>query len=117
MPGKESARTGDDGALNAECLAVGNRCYTATSVRCGIVPIIMHRIRASTSFVHMLFNICASSLLLFELVKLELGQVFPCCASVQNIGLRPSEQKGRRKGRPMSCYIGMVVVIIVRCRV
>ena len=41
-PGKESARIGDDGALNAECLAVGSCCFTATSVRCGIVPIVMH---------------------------------------------------------------------------
>ena len=41
-PGKESARTGDDGALKAKCLAVGGRCCTATSVRCGIVHIIMH---------------------------------------------------------------------------
>ena len=57
-PGKGSARTGDNGALNAECLPVGSRCYKATSARCGIVPIIMHQIRASTSFVHMLFNIC-----------------------------------------------------------
>ena len=41
-PGKESARTGDDGALNVECLAVWSHCYTVTSVRCGVVPIIMH---------------------------------------------------------------------------
>ena len=42
VPGKESARIGDDGALNAECLAVGSCCFTATSVRCGIIPIVMH---------------------------------------------------------------------------
>ena len=42
VPGKESARTGDDGVLNTECLAMGSRCFTATSVRCGIVPIVMH---------------------------------------------------------------------------
>ena len=40
--GKESARNGDDGVLNTECLAMGSRCFTATSVRCGIIPIVMH---------------------------------------------------------------------------
>ena len=39
--GKGSARAGDDGVLNVECVAAGNRCCTATSMKCGIVPLIL----------------------------------------------------------------------------